>query len=443
MPSAVSKLTTFALPVALLLGARVAWAETIKLEDLEQLALKNRGSVTAARARVNGAEARIALAKVPYYPTLAAKADVIATPGGRVVQACDYRDQRPDGSCSKPLYVSGSRAFGQPGAYEPVAHYDAALSLQTRIYDFGRTAASVRAARAERDASLAGVRAEQSAVAVEVRGAYLSWLSATETRAILAESARDAAALRASVEAHIAEGSRPGAELASARYDEARAALDLERSETDLGIALLDLEQVAGGPLPKSAAPDMTLLDRSPPAASVMSHPEVQALERRRDAAAASGEAHGYPYAPILAAGVDAGVHGLASTPFPLYQAELSVTMPLLDGGLESASAAVASSQATELSAQARDARSRVKLAQDRARLAFERSERRLALARTLVAAAEESVKHASDQHELGAGSLDAVTQAKLQASRARLEVLGARLERARAVLDLTAPTLK
>ena len=435
MPCVVSKVSSFALPLLLVLRARAAGAETVKLEELEQRAIRHRGTVAAAGARVNAAEARIALAKVPYYPTLVAKGDVMGSPGGRVFTL--YEDEPYK---TKPVRVYGARAFGDRGAFEPIFHYDGTLSFQSRLYDFGRTAASVRAARADRDASLAGVNAERMAVAVEVRGAYLSWLSATATREILSQSAADATSLRASVEAHIAEGTRPRAELAAARYDEARAALDLERSESDLLAARLELEQTTGAPLERAAEPDLTLLDRVAPAPVVSSHPQVQALELRRDAAAAAADAHGYPYAPVVAVGAEAGVHGLASTPFPAYQAALSVTVPLLDGGLESASAAAASSQATELSAQAREARAKVKFGQERARLGYERAERRLALAQSLVAAAEESVKHAADQHELGAGGFDAVVQAKLQVSRARLEVLSARLERARAVLELTAP---
>ena len=53
-------------------------------------------------------------------------------------------------------------------------------------------------------------------------------------------------ALRASAEAHVAEGATPGAELAAARYDEARANLDLERGDSDLAAALGSAPRAVG-----------------------------------------------------------------------------------------------------------------------------------------------------------------------------------------------------
>ncbi|HSU40634.1 MAG TPA: TolC family protein, partial [Polyangiaceae bacterium] len=193
-----------------------------------------------------------------------------------------------------------------------------------------------------------------------------------------------------------------------------------------------------GAPLAKNAEPDESLLDRQPPPAPVSNRADVALLERRRDAAAAAANAHGHPFAPVLGVGLDAGLKGQGYTPFPLYDVGLTLSVPLLDGGLESANAAQATSQANDFAAQAREAKRKVTIQEQRSRLALERASRRLELAQALVAAADEQVKHAEDQHELGGVTFDAVVQARMQAERARLEVLTARLEHARAVLDLS-----
>jgi outer membrane protein len=437
MPCVASRLAFFMLPALLALAPRVAKADVVRLEDLEALALQNRG-VAGAQARVAGAEARIALAKVPYYPTLEAKASAIVAPGGRVIHVQDFGETHGEVSSAAPYSVFASRALGDKGAFNPNFHYEAILTFASRLYDFGRTSSAVSAARADREAAMAGVRSERLSIALEVRGAYLGWLSAYGTRAILARTANDAAALRARTEANIAEGSRPGAELAAARFEEVRAALDLERSESDLDAARLDIEQATGAPLAKNAEPDESLLDRQPPPAPVSNRADVALLERRRDAAAASANAHGHPFAPVLGVGLDAGLKGQGYTPFPLYDVGLTLSVPLLDGGLESANAAQATSQANDFAAQAREAKRKVTIQEQRSRLALERASRRLELAQALVAAADEQVKHAEDQHELGGVTFDAVVQARMQAERARLEVLTARLEHARAVLDLS-----
>jgi outer membrane protein len=442
MPCVASRLCCFTLTCSLVLVPCVARAEVVKLEELEALALQKRASVDGARARVAGAEARIALAKVPYYPTLEAKGSAIFAPGGSVIQVQDYKETKktlPAVSPAAPYSVFASRAFGDQGAFKPNFHYEATLAFASRLYDFGRTSSAVGAARADREAAVAGVRSERFAITLEVRAAYLNWLSAHGTRAILAQTANDATALRTRVEANIAEGSKAGADLAAARFEEARAALDLERSESDLDSARLDIEQATGVPLAKSAEPDESLLDRPPPPAPISNHPDVAFLERRRDAAAATATAHGHPYAPVLALGLDAGIKGQGFTPFPLYDAGLTLSVPLLDGGLESANAAQAVSQANDFAAQAREAKRKVSLQEQRARSALERTSRRLELAQTLVAAADEQVKHAEDQHELGGATFDVVVQARMQAEHAQLEVLTARLEHARAVLDLNA----
>lgn len=426
MPCAANRLARFVVPLAFVLAPRVARAEIVKLEDLEAFALKNRGSLAAARARVGQSEARIEAAKVPYHPTLDAKADVSESPGGSLIH-------------QNGVVVSGSQTIGEVGAFKPFTRYEAGLTFLSRLYDFGRTAAAVRAATADRDANLAGERSQRLAVALEVRAAYLGWLVADGTRAILAQNDKDATSLRVSVEAHVAEGARPGAELASARFEEARSKLDLERSENDLVSARLDVEQATGVALSATAEPDRALLGRQASAAPAAVHPDVNTLERRRDAALSAADAHSYAHAPVLALSANAGVRGQTSYPFPLYQVMLAVSVPVLDGGLEASAAAQATAQAREFDAQAREMRAHVTVENQRARANLESAERRLAIADQLVAAADDAVKHAVDQHELGDGTLDAVVQARIQASRARLEVLTSRVERARAVLDLNA----
>jgi outer membrane protein TolC len=437
MPCVASRIA--AVTLALAFAPRAARAEVVKLEELEARAVQNRASVASAGARVAGSEARIALAKVPYYPTVDLKTSAILAPGGRVIHVQDYAEtQGAPYSSAQPYAVFGSRPLGDKGAWYPNFHYDATVSVASRLYDFGRTAASVSAARADREATLAGVRSERTAVVLEVRAAYLGWLSAHGTRAILAQTASDAAALRAHTEANIAEGSRPGAELAAARFEEARAALDLERSESDLDTARLDLEQATGAPLASNAEPDESLLEREPPPTSAPATADVAFLERRRDAFAASAKAHGHPYVPVLGLGLDAGLRGQGATPFPVYDLGLTLSVPIFDGGLESANASLATAQANDFAAQAREAQNKSQVQAQRSRSLLERSGRRVELAQALVAAADEQVKHAEDQYALGSATFDTVVQARMQAEHARLEVLGAKLDHAHAVLDLS-----
>jgi outer membrane protein TolC len=418
------------LPALILLFEQgVARAEPVRLEELERRALSQRSSLAAASFRTSSARAQVAVARAPYSPTLAATVDGEMAPGGRLVRVADVEGDE--------YLVTGSRALGDPGVFTPDFRYGGALSFNSRLYDFGRTGSTVRAARAELAATTLQARAEQRSIVLDVRDAYVTWLAAFGVRDILHKSAEDARALRGLEEARVAEGTQPGARASSARYDEARAELELERAAAGLELARLALERAIGGKLSSTEEPDFALLDL-PASRDPAASPEADALERRSDALAAAADAHRAGSLPVLSANVDLGLRAQGGTAFPLYRLGLALSIPLLDGGLESASADQARSQASELSSLAREARASASLVNQQGQVVAERAAREIVLARRLVEVAEQSLQHAKDQRELDGGS-QLIVQARLQRSRAELELFAARVARARAVLALRA----
>jgi len=406
-------------------------ADVVRLGELEKRAIEVRAGVAAERARVGAASARVDAARAPLYPTIVGTAQVEAAPGGRLIRIRDIAGDE--------YLTQGWNELGNEGAFRPEVRYGASLAFTSRLYDFGRTASAVRAAEAEVGAARAGVRSAQVEIVLEVRAAYLGWLFAHGARRILSSNVEAALALRQAVEGRVAEGTRPAAELAVVRHDEARAGLELARAEGQLAAARLELERAAGVTLAGASEPDLSVLSQpsTPSATAEPQAPRVRAIEQQRDAALATARAHGRARAPVLSAAGEAGVRGQTDTFFPAYRLGVSLSVPIFDGGLSSASAAVAHAQANELGARAREARARSTFELAALRAELTAAENRLHFAAALEQAAGESLTHAEAQRDVAGGSSEAVIQARVRRAEAELEVLAARVARAQAGLRL------
>lgn len=415
--------------IALCAAHGSARAELLSLAELERRAVVQRASLQAAGARTAAARSAVELSEAPYHPTLQASVTGDVAPGSRLVHVTD--------TAGDDYLMTGSRAIGDPGALIPDVRYGAQLSLSGRLYDFGRTAASVRVRRAELAAAGFEQQAEELAVIREVQAAYLAWLWAFVTRDVRKASLASARSLRESLEARVLEGSRSGANVTPARSSEASLELSAEESEFDLAAARADLERATGVKLPAGAEPDTALLDLAAPAAPPRRSVQEAALERRRDALAATNAARRVTKLPVLSAGADLGVRGQGETVFPLYRVGVAVTIPLLDGGTESATSDLAQARATEAVAVAGEARAELVLEREKARLLLEHAERKLVLARRLLAIADDALRQAEDRAKLGDGELDPLREARLQRSNAELGLLSVRVERVRAILAL------
>jgi outer membrane protein TolC len=239
------------------------------------------------------------------------------------------------------------------------------------------------------------------------------------------------------VEARVLEGSRPGANATAPRSNETRLELEVEQAELELASARAELERAIDGKLPARAEPDASLFDQPAIAAPPGRSLQEAALSRRREALSATAAARRSTKLPVLSAGADLGVRGQGETVFPLYRVGVAVTIPLLDGGAQTASNDLALARASEAVAVAGEARATLGLEREKARLLLEHAERKLVLARRLQAIAEDGLRQAEDRAKLGDGELQPLQDAQLQRESAELELLAVRVERLRALLVL------
>jgi cobalt-zinc-cadmium efflux system outer membrane protein len=410
----------------------MAAAEVVRLEDLEDHALRQRAQVAGDRAEVAAARADANVARSAYSPTLALNAFASAEPGGRLIHVNDRSGVE--------YLVPGSRPLGAEGAFFPEVRYGGLLSFQARIYDFGRTRAGVAAAAARVEAAGARGRASRVQIANEVRAAYLDWLGAGLLHAVSQRSLANARARLDLVQARVSTGTRPPSDLATARYEQTSAEIDDFESKKHVENAKITLEHATGAPLPPTAAPDASLLDRAPSRVEVGEAPEMAALRSQRASALAMARYYEHGTTPVLTGTAEAGVRGQSEHVFPMYRALVSLVIPLLDGGSSAAQAARARGEAASLDAKEREYRALVKSERARAWNDWVGAAERLRLAESLYALAATRSRDAEERYNVGDGKIESVLETGAGLARAEREVVLAKIYRADAALRLETP---
>lgn len=420
--------------LGLLLGlhARAAAAEVVRLADLEEKAVQQRARVAEDRADVGAARADADAARSAYSPTLTLNVLASGEPGGHLIHIEDRTGTE--------YLVAGSRPISAEGAFIPEIRYGGLLSLQGKIYDFGRTRAAVTAADARVSAAEARGQASRMAIVTEVRAAYLDWLGAGLLRAVSERALANARARLDLVQARVSSGTRPPSDLASARYDLTLAEIDELEARQRVENTKVSVERAASTPLTATATPDPSLLDREPSRADAGETLEAVALRKQRISVLAMARYYEHGTAPVLTGIAEAGVRGQMENVFPAYRTSVSLAIPIWDGGAASAQAARAREEAAMLDAKEREYRTLVKTERLRARNDWIGAAERLRLAESLYALAAARARDAEERYTLGEGKIEAVLETGAGLSRAEREVVLAKIYQADAVLRLEMP---
>lgn len=428
----------------------IARAEVVSLQTLERKALEGREMLEIDSARARGAEADARKAAASRYPRFALKAESTLAPGRQLINVYDTRAVRSNGQIDRDAdsyLIQASPSLSQGAdAFKPQLRNGVELSGEVSLYDFGRSKAAMEAGRASQAAFLAQGAVTRADIVRGVRASYLSWLSAHQMAQLADQTARDAAQRHERVAALIQEGVRPTGDLTPARADELLTKLELERAQGELASARLSLEQAVGVPLSPDAEPDLELLqarDETPSAGGV-TDPAAVALSKQHAAALALVHTSKKQDAPDLSLGVSVGVRNQLSADaskvnnvFPLYGAALTLTVPLWDGGLTSASVEGARARAGEIDAQRRAHEKARDHAGTQAALASASARSQLITAEELLQVCAERLKQTEEGYELGVTSIDAISQARTLLRRAQSEVLRAKIAHSEAALRM------
>lgn len=423
------------LPLALFLALQAAPAhsEVLRLDDVERRALGAHPQLQAQDARIRRARAQEELARSARRPNVAARVDGTLAPGGELV-SINSLDNPP-----VSYLVSGSRTIDDPRAFVPQFRYSGGIAASATLYDFGRTGLQIDAAKAQVRAESSSVDQVRLKVVLDVRDAYAGWLRAGESARIADEQLARLQEWRSKIDQLIKEGARPSSDAALARYEEQRAQLVALRARSASDLARVTLEAAAQTDLPDDASADTALLEQNDQPVAARSDEQVAsaALERQRQAALLGARALDRSHAPVLSGSAELGVRGQETDLFPAYRVSLGLTVPIWDGGEQSARAAMARADAEELSARLAQTRRAESDQQRLARTQAEQSEQALKLALQVQSSAQTLLDQAVERYQLGSGGIEPVLDAQHTLADAELDVLGARLARLQATLKL------
>jgi outer membrane protein len=429
-------------------AARSARAETLTLGEVEARAQRERPELVERRASIDRANAELAAVRARSGPTLGARGDISIAPGSKLLRIL-YDDDE--------YFVSGAPALGQKGALIPRPRYAAILGGKYTLLDFGRTSLGVRAAEAAISAERASLIQAKVELVRAARDAYLTWLEAHQTWQLAKSDAEVTTARTKNVRELIAEGARPATDATLSAYDEQLARLREARARRASSMTFEALAAAVQSELPAGAEPELAVIEPgapTPPSPSETAAPgtgrasatvsdasandqRLQAFERKRAAALSAANAADRSRAPQLDVSGEIGVQGQDTQVFPSYRAGLSLTIPLYDGGVQSALADQYRAEALGLEARRQLLDKQLTAQRRAAEHALSSAGEELTMSLALLGTAEALLAEAEEHYRAGSDTLERVLSAQRSLVQARREVLTSKLETAKARLEL------
>ena len=372
------------------------------------------------------ARTRLAEVRASRRPVVAASVDVSAAPGGELF---DVRSI--DGERVRVSAINDAREGLD--AFAPQLRYGAIMGVDWNAYDFGRTAASVRAAEAELRAARLEGALERANLVEAVDLAYLAWLSAFAQRDLRRAARRRAEARVADRAREEEAGAAALAEVEEAELRAVAARLQSLEAEEALADARRQLEGAAGFDLPPAAVPDLAWLE-APSVEAAAGPSRAGALAARLAAAQAQALAVGRAKRARLRAEASAGLRGQFATPIPVYRGGLELRIPVSDGGARQARVERAEAEADALRIRLQDARAAEARSARHRDAGLDRADARVELSLRYLELSTDALEDA--RAEAGApGAHARIEQAWARVERAQSALLSARVGRAERLL--------
>lgn len=381
----------------------------LTLDEALETAKKNHPQVVEAGKNLRGAEARTGLALANYYPQISIAAD----------------------------WSKGRSFLTALESTRQTEVHTAALYLKQTVYDFGRTAGQVDAARSNREAAGQALAITRQELVLRVRSAFYLLLASEKQVAAFKETVTAREAVFRQAREFFARGIRAKVDVARAEANLYAARTALIRAENNREIARIELAGAIGIASLEERSPV-----EPPPVAAVLperrqalqegvkNRAELHQLSALKSAAEASLKTARASYLPVLSGTASAGY---ADRNFPpegnVWGVGLNLTIPLFSGfsSVEQVRESTANIHAIE----ARQNNLRLQIAKEieSAWLGVNEAVARMASTGKEVAAANESRELAEGRYQEGVGSIIEVTDAQSQALEASTANIQARYD--------------
>ncbi len=333
------KFITTALAVLVLGGtAQAQPAETLTLQRALELAIQQQPSLERTKATIDAAQARVFLAKVAYIPTVTGSASGSA-----------------GSSRGKPCANDITRACG--GFFELQQTTGLALSASWRIYDFGQTRASVRAAELSARATETTLATTSLDIRRDVEVAYLEAVARGRLVKVAEATVTSEDLHLDQARKFVAAQAKDPIEVAQAQARAANAKAALATAQANLAIAMANLRSAIGlidprtiavessWPTPAATPPNLPELVET----SRKHRPEIAQLDLQIQASEASVVAADVTNRPVLSANASTQYNpGTGDwSPEPTWTAGLTLSWQFFDGGRSKYNARIARADAT------------------------------------------------------------------------------------------------
>lgn len=312
--------------------------EVLTLERAIEIAMRQQPSLRQSRAQLEAAQGRVDLARVARNPTIALDAtagtgSTFAVSGGAAA----------GGGSRGPDFLSHAESTGL-GA-----------SANWRIYDFGQTAANIRAAELNAEAFAAAVSTTTLDIRTNVETSYLEAVARRRLIQVAEATVKSEDTHLDQARRFVAAQAKDPIEVAQAQSRAANARSALAQAQSNEAIALANLRSAIGWVDPANspivAAEWPTPAATEPPGLAALvdtarkNRPEIIQLDRELAAADASLAAARAERRPVLSASAQTQWQpGTGNwSPEPSWSAGLSLTWSLFDGGRSAADTRIAS----------------------------------------------------------------------------------------------------
>ncbi len=234
--SALIALVAFLLPLSVH-GQAIKSAEALTLSQAIELGLKYHPNIMAAVSTVKVNEARIGEAKANYYPQIS------LTEG--------YSRISPATAGSVSTSTVGTGSVGQVGISSGGGAYDqytTSANLSQTLYDFGKTSSQVKVQSLTTDSTRADLENLRDQVVLSVKQGYFNLLQTQLNREVAKEAVKQFEAHLRQAQGFYQVGTKPKFDVTKAEVDLSNAKVTLIKTENQIRIARVTLNNAMGIP---------------------------------------------------------------------------------------------------------------------------------------------------------------------------------------------------
>ena len=377
--------------------------DSLSISLATKIALENNPSIKIARANVEYSDAGLRLSRSTYFPTLNITGSASRTEGAFVFN---------------PSFPPREQQYN---------NYTAGFQLQQLIYDFGRTSNKVSSSDDLANSALYDLQNATQDLIVAVETNCYTYLQAQYLEKVDQEALAQTEEHLKIAEAFYKAGTQPQYDVTKAQVDVANAKLNLIRSQNQIKVSKLLLENSMGVKIPDNFIitdslryDSLNLSADSVKSIALDNRSDLKSLKLKLSAQRSLVSSLWSQHLPSISA---FGNYNWNGFDFPLYSrwtAGINFTIPIFQGFAVNAQVQQAEAQVKNLEASIEQLTLSIISEVQQNYLSVIEAENMIAAADKLVLQAEENFKLAKGRYKSGVGSATEITDAQLALSNAR-----------------------